>query len=122
MTLVGMLALYACVLATYDAGAHAGVDQDGYLMTARLLDGKKNIFAPSHPAAIEIPSRWDLLRTQLDFLPEKPFQSIALPTASKPIPPEPPALPSPLQLNRRFDWLATTSASSQNPPFNSSAA
>ena len=34
MTLIGILGLYAWLLSFYYAGAHAGVDQNGYIMTA----------------------------------------------------------------------------------------
>ena len=50
MVFIGIVGLYAYALSFFYTGAHAGVDQNGYLMTARLIAGDKNIFAPNAPA------------------------------------------------------------------------
>ena len=47
---IGIVGLYAYALSFFYTGAHAGVDQNGYLMTARLITGDKNMFAPEAPA------------------------------------------------------------------------
>ena len=50
MVFVGIVGLYAYALSFFYAGAHAGVDQNGYLKTARLIAGDRNMFAPRAPA------------------------------------------------------------------------
>ncbi len=51
LALLGIIGLLAYVMKTYSGGANAGVDQNGYMMTARLITGDKNAFAPEHPPA-----------------------------------------------------------------------
>jgi hypothetical protein len=90
MALIAILGLYGWLLSFYYAGAHAGVDQDGYLMTARLIAGDKNVFSPQAPApvppalaagqpglapsAIQTNPWFDGIRNRLSFIPETPFQ------------------------------------------------
>jgi hypothetical protein len=52
MTLVAMLGLYSYWLSSFYAGAHDGVDQAGYLMTARLIAGVGNV---GNPDAVAVP-------------------------------------------------------------------
>lgn len=54
LALLTIIGLYAYALSQYYAGAHGGVDQNGYMMTARLLAGQKNEYAPAHPE--DVPS------------------------------------------------------------------
>jgi hypothetical protein len=90
MTLIGILGLYAWLLSFYYAGAHAGVDQNGYIMTARLIAGEKNVFSPQAPAPvpeaiaagepgiapspIQVNPWFDGIRNRLSFIPETPYQ------------------------------------------------
>jgi hypothetical protein len=90
MTLIAILGLYAWLLSFYYAGAHAGVDQNGYIMTARLITGEKNVFAPQAPAPvpetikagdpgiapapIQVNPWFDGIRNRLSFIPETPYQ------------------------------------------------
>lgn len=82
-----ILVLDALTLFGYYAGAQGGVDQAGYLMTARLIAGETNLDNPtvtaaptlddaSHPKAsfVQRASAFDWLRNRLSFVPESPFQ------------------------------------------------
>jgi hypothetical protein len=72
MVLVGLLGLYGWALASFYAGAHGGVDQNGYLMTARLIAGERNVDAPAAAAATRPAFGW--VRERLSFVPESPYQ------------------------------------------------
>jgi len=94
MVFLAIIGLYSWMLSFYYTGAHGGVDQNGYMMTARLLAGDKNIFAPDAPAPTPPPATapassatenpvpslvqqmpaFDWIRNRLSFIPETPFQ------------------------------------------------
>ncbi len=50
MAMLVVVGLYAWFLSVYYSGAHGGVDQAGYLMTARLIAGDKTVDSPDTPA------------------------------------------------------------------------
>jgi hypothetical protein len=68
MVMLCVVVLYAWMLSFFYAGAHGGVDQASYLMTARLIIGEYNIDSPrtvARPAAVgeqvaakEAPAIW----------------------------------------------------------------
>ncbi|HUO10338.1 MAG TPA: glycosyltransferase family 39 protein [Phycisphaerae bacterium] len=92
MVFLAVIGLYAWGISFFYAGAHAGVDQNGYLMTARLIAGDRNAFSPTAPAAptttqpagstgehpapsfIQQASAFDWIRNRLSFVPDTPFQ------------------------------------------------
>ncbi|MCL2640761.1 MAG: hypothetical protein FWD53_07950, partial [Phycisphaerales bacterium] len=84
---LAIVVLYTITIFRYYAGAMGGVDQAGYLMTARLIAGEANIDNPTTPAppTLDDPEHpkatsaqrafmFNWLRNRLSFVPESPFQ------------------------------------------------
>jgi hypothetical protein len=111
LVLLAIIGLYAAATASLYAGAHGGVDQNGYLMTARLIAGERN---PDSPTAPYRPERADPRQNAsapatfaVESAPGSPStsQAAVLSTAigarMRPLHPAPP----PVTTWPAFDWL-----------------
>ncbi|MGN6368322.1 MAG: ArnT family glycosyltransferase [Phycisphaerae bacterium] len=116
MVFIAIVGLYAYALSFFYAGAHAGVDQNGYLMTARLIAGDRNIFSPERPApAVDVSATpgplpnwtgYDRLRAL--FTPQLPYplrRDLHDPTADLLARAAEHPMPSSMQQWHAFDWL-----------------
>jgi len=102
-TLIIIIGLYAWGLSHYWAGAHSGVDQNGYLVTARLIAGEYNEFAPPsefRPGDDEIAKRTADRQTAMPQAAATQGASATAIMAAAPA-----TQPSALQRNPRWDWL-----------------
>jgi hypothetical protein len=108
-------ALYGYFLSFYHAGAHGGVDQAGYLMTARLITGDGNPDAlprPHVPAKVEAPATAPT--TAPGFLVwaggESGYTNTSEAKGDHPA-------PAPIMLNPRWDWLRNRLSFVPGSPF-----
>ena len=118
MAMLVVIGLYAWMLSFYYAGAHGGVDQAGYLMTARLLTGERNVDGPTTPAKPvtgKVAAKVEVATTTTAAAATKPAEMVWSGGASG-YTQEHPA-PAAIQLNARWDWLRNRLSFVPESPF-----
>jgi hypothetical protein len=111
MAFLVIIGLYSYMLSCFYAGAHGGVDQAGYLLTARLLSGDRNIDAPAAPA----PPRSVAATAPAATVPAEKAPAV-WPGSSAGYTDDHPA-PAAIQVAPRFDWLRNRLSFVPESPF-----
>ncbi len=119
MAMLVVMGLYGWMLSFYYAGAHGGVDQAGYLMTARLLTGERNVdgpTTPAKPAAGKVAAKVEVATTTTATAAATKPAAVVWGGGASGYTQEHPA-PAAIQVNARWDWLRNRLSFVPESPF-----